>query len=210
MKKAILGKKLGMTQIFKEDGELVPVTVIEAGPCVVIQVKNNEIDKYAAVKIGYSDIREKLVNKPIKGQYEKAEAPYKRYMREFRFENSSDYKVGDEIKVDAFEAGDIIDVSGNGKGKGFQGVIKRWNQSRGPMTHGSHYHRRPGSMGSSSSPSKVFKNKHLPGHMGAKKITVQNLEIVRVIAEKNLILVKGSVPGAKGNLLTVRDAVKQS
>lgn len=210
MKKAILGKKLGMTQIFKEDGELVPVTVIEAGPCVVIQVKNNEIDKYEAVKIGYSDIREKLVNKPIKGQYEKAEAPYKRYMREFRFENSSDYKVGDEIKVDAFEAGDIIDVSGNGKGKGFQGVIKRWNQSRGPMTHGSHYHRRPGSMGSSSSPSKVFKNKHLPGHMGAKKITVQNLEIVRVIAEKNLILVKGSVPGAKGNLLTVRDAVKQS
>ena len=206
MKKAILAKKVGMTQIFNEAGELVPVTVLQAGPCVVTQVKTIENDGYEAVQVGFEDIREKLVNKPVKGMFDKAGVSYKRYVREFKLEG--EYSVKDEIKVDVFEAGDKIDATAIAKGKGFQGAIKRHGQSRGPMAHGSKYHRHAGSNGACSSPSKVFKGKKMPGHMGAKKVTTQNLEIVRVDAENNLILVKGAVPGPKKALVTIKETCK--
>ena len=208
MKKAILATKIGMTQVFNEDGVLTPVTVLQAGPCVVTQVKTEETDGYAAVQVGFQDKRETLVNSPDRGKFDKADIPYKRYIREFRFENAADYNVKDEIKADIFEAGDKIDVSAISKGKGFQGAIKRFNQHRGPMKHGSKYHRHAGSNGSASDPSRVFKGKHMPGQMGAKRVTVQNLEVVRVDAEDNLILVKGAVPGPKKALVEVREAVK--
>ena len=206
MKKAILAKKVGMTQIFNEAGELVPVTVLQAGPCVVTQVKTTENDGYEAVQVGFEDIREKLVNKPVKGMFDKAGVSYKRYVREFKLEG--EYSVKDEIKVDVFEAGDKIDATAIAKGKGFQGAIKRHGQSRGPMAHGSKYHRHAGSNGSCSTPSRVFKGKKMPGHMGGKKVTTQNLEVVRVDAEKNLLLVKGAVPGPKKSLVTNKESVK--
>lgn len=206
MKKAILAKKVGMTQIFNEAGELVPVTVLQAGPCVVTQVKTIENDGYEAVQVGFEDIREKLVNKPVKGMFDKAGVSYKRYVREFKLEG--EYAVKDEIKADVFEAGDKVDATAIAKGKGFQGAIKRHGQSRGPMAHGSKYHRHAGSNGACSDPSKVFKGKKMAGHMGAKQITVQNLEVVRVDAENNLILVKGAVPGPKKALVTVKSTVK--
>ena len=206
MKKAILAKKVGMTQIFNEAGELVPVTVLQAGPCVVTQVKTTENDGYEAVQVGFEDIREKLVNKPVKGMFDKAGVSYKRYVREFKLEG--EYSVKDEIKVDVFEAGDKIDATSIAKGKGFQGAIKRHGQSRGPMAHGSKYHRHAGSNGSCSTPSRVFKGKKMPGHMGGKKVTTQNLEVVRVDAEKNLLLVKGAVPGPKKSLVTIKESVK--
>lgn len=208
MKKAILATKVGMTQIFNEDGALVPVTVLQAGPCVVTQVKTEENDGYKAVQVGFVDKREKLVNKPAKGHFEKAGVSYKRYVREFRFENSEEYNVKDEIKADIFAAGDKVDATAISKGKGFQGAIKRLGQHRGPMTHGSKYHRHAGSNGAASDPSKVFKGKKMPGHMGAKQITVQNLEVIRVDAENNLILVKGAVPGPKKALVTIKETVK--
>ena len=204
MKKAILAKKVGMTQIFNEAGELVPVTVLQAGPCVVTQVKTTENDGYEAVQVGFEDIREKLVNKPVKGMFDKAGVSYKRYVREFKLEG--EYSVKDEIKVDVFEAGDKIDATAIAKG--FQGAIKRHGQSRGPMAHGSKYHRHAGSNGSCSTPSRVFKGKKMPGHMGGKKVTTQNLEVVRVDAEKNLLLVKGAVPGPKKSLVTIKESVK--
>ena len=208
MKKAILATKVGMTQVFNEDGVLTPVTVLQAGPCVVTQVKTEENDGYAAVQVGFMDKRETLVNLPDRGKFDKADIPYKRFVREFRFENAADYNVKDEIKADIFEAGDKIDVSAVSKGKGFQGAIKRFGQHRGPMKHGSKYHRHAGSNGSASDPSRVFKGKHMPGQMGAKRVTIQNLEIVRVDAEDNLLLVKGAVPGPKKALVVVREAVK--
>lgn len=208
MKKAILATKVGMTQIFDESGVLTPVTVLQAGPCVVTQVKTVEKDGYSAVQVGFADKREKLVNKPIKGLFDKAEVSYKRYIREFRLENAEEYAVKDEIKVDVFANGDKIDVSATSKGKGFQGAIKRHGQSRGPMTHGSKFHRHAGSNGAATDPGKVFKGKKMPGHMGAKKITIQNLEIVRIDAENNLLLVKGAVPGPKKALVTIKESVK--
>ena len=224
MKKAILATKIGMTQIFNEDGVLVPVTVLQAGPCVVTQVKTVENDGYAAVQVGFVDKKEKIVNvdkngskeirnrhgvtKAEKGHFDKAGVSYKRYVREFRFENAADYTVADEIKADIFAAGDKLDATAIAKGKGFQGAIKRHGQHRGPMAHGSKFHRHQGSNGSSSDPSRVFKGKGMPGHMGAKKITVQNLEIVKVDVENNLILVKGAVPGPKKSLVTLKETVK--
>ena len=208
MKKAILATKVGMTQIFDENGILTPVTVLQAGPCVVTQVKTEEIDGYSAVQVGYMDKREKLVNKPMKGQFDKAGVSYKRFVRELKLENASEYAVAQEIKADIFAAGDKIDASAISKGKGFQGAIKRLGQHRGPMAHGSKFHRHQGSNGACSDPSKVFKGKGMPGHMGSKKITIQNLEIVKVDAENNLLLVKGAVPGPKKALVTVKETVK--
>ncbi|MBQ3665241.1 MAG: 50S ribosomal protein L3 [Lachnospiraceae bacterium] len=210
MKKAILATKVGMTQIFNEDGVLTPVTVLQAGPCVVTQVKTTDKDGYSAVQVGFVDKREKLVNKPLKGMFDKAGVSYKRYVREFRFENAEEYKVKDEIKADVFTAGDKIDATAISKGKGFQGAIKRHGQSRGPMAHGSKYHRHAGSNGACSDPSKVFKGKRMAGHMGAKQITIQNLEVVRVDVENNLLLVKGSVPGPKKALITIKETVKSA
>ncbi len=209
MKKAILGKKLGMTQVFKEDGTVIPVTVVEAGPCVVTQIKTVEKDGYNALQVGFGDIREKLVNKPLKGHFEKANVDYRRYLRELRLEDVEDYDIGDEIKVDIFSEGDRVDVSGTSKGKGFTGPIKRWNQARGPMSHGSRYHRGPGSMGASATPSRVFKTKKLAGRMGGVRRTVQNLEVVKVDPERNLLLIKGSVPGNKKGLLYIKETVKR-
>ena len=208
MKKAILATKVGMTQIFNEDGQLIPVTVLQAGPCVVTQVKTEENDGYASVQVGYGDIREKLVNKPEKGHFDKAGVAVKRFVKEFRFENAAEYTVGQEIKADIFAAGDHIDATAISKGKGFQGAIKRHGQSRGPMAHGSKYHRHAGSNGACSDPSKVFKGKHMPGHMGNVQVTVQNLEIVRVDTENNLLLVKGAVPGPKKSMVTIKETVK--
>lgn len=208
MKKAILGKKLGMTQIFDENGKVVPVTVIEAGPCVVTQKKTMEKDGYNAIQVGFSDIREKLVNKPLKGQFKKAGVPLKRIIREFRLEDIAAYEVGQEIKADLFEAGEQVDVSGVSKGKGFQGVIKRWNAHRGPMTHGSKFHRAVGSMGASSDPSRTFKNKKMPGHMGNVNTTVLNLKVAKVLPEKNIILIKGGVPGPNKGFVVIRNTVK--
>ena len=205
--KAIIGKKIGMTQIFDEKGTVIPVTAIQAGPCVVAQVKTNETDGYTAVQLGFGDVKEKHMNRPEKGHFAKAGIENKKHLREFRVD-SVDVKVGDEVKADVFAAGEKIDVQGTTKGKGFQGVIKRHGQSRGPMGHGSMYHRRPGSMGPTSTPGRVFKGKKLPGHMGVQTVTIQNLDVVRVDLDKNVILVKGSVPGAKGSLLKIREAVK--
>ena len=208
MKKAILATKVGMTQIFNDDGVLTPVTVLQAGPCAVTQVKTVENDGYSAVQVGFVDKREKLVAKPQKGAFDKAGISYKRYVRELKLDDAESYEVKQEIKADVFAAGDKVDATAISKGKGFQGAIKRHGQSRGPMAHGSKYHRHAGSNGACSDPSKVFKGKKMAGHMGAKQITVQNLEVVRVDAENNLILVKGAVPGPKKALVTVKSTVK--
>ena len=197
-----------MTQIFNEDGVLIPVTVLQAGPCVVTQVKTEENDGYSAVQVGYADKRENLVNKPMKGHFEKAGVSCKRFVKEFKLDNAAEYELGQEIKVDVFEAGDHIDATAISKGKGYQGAIKRHGQSRGPMAHGSKYHRHAGSNGAASDPSKVFKGKKMPGQMGNKQITIQNLEVVRVDAENNLLLVKGAVPGPKKSLVTIKETVK--
>ena len=208
MKKAILATKVGMTQIFDEKGALIPVTVLQAGPCAVIQVKTVEKDGYSAVKVGYGEIRQKLVNKAEARVFEKAGVSCKRYVREFKLENAEDFAVADEIKADVFAAGDKVDASGISKGKGFQGAIRRHGQHRGPMAHGSKYHRHAGSNGACSDPSRVFKGKKMAGHMGHRHVTIQNLEIVRVDAAKNLILVKGAVPGPKKALVTIKESVK--
>ena len=210
MKKALIGKKLGMTQIFDENGVVIPVTVIEAGPCVVAQVKTLENDGYEAVQLGFGEVKENKINKPVKGHFAKANVTAKKHLREFRLDSIEGIKVGDELKADVFVAGDKIDVQGTSKGKGFQGVIKRHGQHRGPMGHGSMYHRRPGSMGPTSTPGRVFKGKKLPGHMGRITVTIQNLDVVKVDIDKNVILVKGSVPGAKGAILKVKSTVKAS
>ncbi|WP_161878081.1 50S ribosomal protein L3 [Alkalibacterium sp. MB6] len=208
MTKGILGRKVGMTQLFTESGELIPVTVIEVQPNTVLQVKTVETDGYNSVQVGYEDKREVLSNKPAQGHVKKANTAPKRFIREFRDVELGDLEVGSEIKVDAFAEGDIVDVTGTSKGKGFQGVIKRHGQSRGPETHGSRYHRRPGSMGMAANPARVFKGKKLAGRMGGDQVTVQNLEIVRVDTDRNVLLVKGNVPGAKKSLITIRAAVK--
>jgi len=208
MKKALIGKKVGMTQIFDENGVVIPVTVIEAGPCVVAQVKTLENDGYEAVQLGFGEVKENKLNKPEKGHFAKANVTAKKHLREFRLDSIEGIKVGDELKADVFAAGEKIDVQGTSKGKGFQGVIKRHGQHRGPMGHGSMYHRRPGSMGATSTPGRVFKGKKLPGHMGRVTVTIQNLDVVRVDMDKNVILVKGSVPGAKGSILKIKSAIK--
>ena len=208
MKKAILATKVGMTQIFAEDGAFIPVTVLQAGPCPVVQVKTVEKDGYEAVQVGFGDIREKLVNKPKKGHFAKANVANKRFLKEFRFENAAEYSVGQEIKADIFAAGDKIDASGVSKGKGYAGAIKRFGLSRGPMGHGSKYHRHAGSNGPATTPGRVFKGKHMPGQMGNVNVTVQNLEVVRVDVENNMILVKGAVPGAKKSLVILKETVK--
>ena len=210
MKKAILATKVGMTQIFDENGVLIPVTVLQAGPCVVTQVKTVDNDGYKAVQVGFVDKREKLVNKPVKGHFDKAGVSYKRYVRELKLENAEEYSVKDEIKADIFAAGDKIDATAISKGKGFQGAIKRHGQHRGPMAHGSKFHRHQGSNGSATTPGRVFKGKGMPGHMGHEQVTIQNLEIVKVDAENNLILVKGAVPGPKKALVTIKETVKVS
>ena len=208
MKKAILGTKIGMTQIFDESGKVIPVTVVLAGPFTVVQKKTTETDGYDAVQVGFGEVKEKNLNKPMKGHFAKADTAAKKYLREFRLEDISSLNVGDEIKADIFEAGEKVDVTGISKGKGFAGPMKRWNLHRGPMAHGSGYHRGSGSMGACSSPGRVMKGKKLPGHMGVDRVTVQNLEIVKVDAEENIILIKGAVPGNKGGLVTVKNSVK--
>ena len=207
-KKAIIGKKLGMTQIFDEKGNVVPVTAIEAGPCVVAQVKTVETDGYNSIQLGYGEVKAKHINKPEAGHFAKSKLENKKHLREFRLEDISNFKVGDEIKADVFAKGEKVDIQGTSKGKGFQGVIKRHGQHRGPMGHGSMYHRRPGSMGPCATPGRVFKGKKLPGHMGSVTVTIQNLDVVAVDMDKNVILVKGSVPGAKGAILKIKSAVK--
>src|SRR6476660_3601989 len=207
MTKGILGRKIGMTQVFAENGNLIPVTVVEAADNVVLQKKSVESDGYEAIQVGFDDKREKLANKPEKGHVAKANTNPKRFIREFRGVDLTGYEVGQEVKVDIFAAGDIVDVTGLSKGKGFQGSIKLHGQSRGPMAHGSRYHRRPGSMGPVA-PNRVFKGKLLPGRMGGEQITVQNLQIVKVDVERNLLLIKGNVPGAKKALLKIKSAVK--
>ncbi len=220
MKKAILATKVGMTQVFGEDGSLIPVTVLQAGPCVVTQIKTVENDGYSAVQVGFVDKKDRYVddskeiihrhgvNKAEQGHFKKAGVSSKRYVREFKFENADEYSLGAEIKADIFENGDKVDATAISKGKGFQGAIKRYGQHRGPMKHGSKFHRHQGSNGACSSPSRVFKGKGMPGHMGCVKVTVQNLEVVRVDAEKNLLLVKGSVPGAKKALITIKETTR--
>ncbi len=224
MKKGILAIKVGMTQIFSDDGNLIPVTVLQAGPCVVTQIKTKENDGYEAVQVGFVDKKERVVNrdkagrkdvlrrhgvnKAQKGHFEKAGVSSKRYVREFRFENASEYKLAQEIKADIFAAGDRVDATAISKGKGFQGAIRRYGQHRGPMAHGSKFHRHQGSNGSATTPGRVFKGKGMPGHMGCVRVTVQNLDVVRVDAEKNLILVKGAVPGPKKALVTLKETTK--
>ena len=212
MKKAIVGKKIGMTQVFTEDGRLVPVTVIEAGPCTVTMVKTQATDGYEAVQVGFGELSEqrakKLLNKPELGHFAKAGVAPARHLREFRFDDISTYSVGDTIKCDVFEQGDKIDVIGTSKGHGYTGAIQRWNQHTGPMAHGSKYHRGVGSLSANSDPSRVFKNKHMAGQYGGDRVTVQNLEVVKVDAERNLLMIKGAIPGANGSLVMVRDAVK--
>ena len=208
MKKAILATKIGMTQIFAEDGELIPVTVLQAGPCVVTQVKTVANDGYSAVQVGFMDKREKLANKPMKGQFEKAGTSVKRYVKELKLDDAESYELGQEITVSMFEAGDKVDATAISKGKGYQGAIKRHGQNTGPKTHGSKYHRHAGSNGMASDPAKVMKGKKMAGHMGHVQVTVQNLEVVRIDAENNVILVKGSVPGPKKSLVTLKSAAK--
>lgn len=209
MKKAIIARKIGMTQIFTEDGTVVPVTVLQAGPCPVVQVKTVENDGYSAVQLGFEE-KTKNVTKPAKGHFEKANVPAQKFLKEFRLADAENYQIGQMVTVESFAAGDYVDVTGRSKGKGYQGAIKRHGQHRGPMAHGSKYHRYAGSMGNASFPGRVFKGKKLPGHMGAVQITVQNLEVVRVDAENNLLLIKGAVPGAKKTVVTVRNAVKKA
>ena len=209
MKKGIIGKKIGMTQIFDDNGGVIPVTVIEAGPCIVSQIKTIEKDGYNGVQLSFGDIKEKKINKPIKGHFAKFNLTPKKCLKEFRLETIEGINIGDEIKADIFNVGEKVDIQGTSKAKGFQGVIKRHGHSRGPMSHGSMYHRRPGSMGATSTPGRVFKGKKLPGHMGNDTITIQNLEIIRVDLDKNVLLVKGSVPGNKNSILKIKDAVKE-
>ena len=210
MEKGIIGRKIGMTQLFTENGNVVPVTVVEAGPCTVIQKKTVDNDGYSAVQLGFEDIREKLVVKPLKGHYDKAEVAYKRVLKEFKLDNSESMNVGDVIKADVFASGDVVDVTGISKGKGYQGTIKRHGFARQPMTHGtSGYHRHQGSMGANSTPSKVMKGKGMPGHMGSEQVTIQNLSVVKVDAENNLIAIKGAIPGPNGGLVIVKTAVKK-
>lgn len=208
MKKAILGTKVGMTQMFREDGTMIPVTVVLAGPCPVVQVKNKERDGYEAVQVAFKPVREKLITKPQLGHLKKAGVGAYRYVREFKLDDAASYEVGSEIKADVFENGDRVDVVGVSKGKGFAGNIKRWNQARGRKTHGSHSYRVAGSMGACTYPGEVFKTKHLPGHMGFERVSVQNLEVARVDAARNLLLIKGAIPGAKGGLVMVKETVK--
>ena len=208
MKKALIGRKVGMTQIFDEEGKVIPVTAIEVGPCTVTQIKTVEQDGYTAVQLGFGEVKERKLNKPELGHLSKNKLAPKKYLREFRLDSVEGMKVGDELKADVFAVGDKVDVQGTSKGKGFQGVIKRHGQHRGPMGHGSMYHRRPGSMGPTSTPGRVFPGKNLPGHMGVETVTIQNLEVVKVDLDKNVILVKGSVPGTKGAILKVKSSVK--
>ncbi|MBN1777182.1 MAG: 50S ribosomal protein L3 [Clostridiales bacterium] len=212
MKKAIVGKKIGMTQVFTDDGRLVPVTVVEAGPCKVVQKKNVENDGYDAVQVGFDAYAEnrvrKLVSKPLQGHFKKAQVEPARHLHELKLDNAAELEVGSELTVSQFAAGDKLDVSGVSKGHGFSGTIYRWNQHTGPMAHGSKYHRGVGSMGANSTPSRVFKNKHMPGHYGVERVTVLNLELVKIDAERNLLLIKGAVPGPNGSLLIVKSAVK--
>ncbi len=211
MKKGIIGKKIGMTQIFDETGKVIPVTVVEAGPCVVVQKKTVENDGYEAVQLGFGDIRAKRVNKPLAGHFKKADVALKRTLREFRLDDISAVNVGDIVKADAFEVGEIVDVCGTSKGKGFAGTIKRWNNSRLKETHGTGpVHRHAGSMGACSSPSRIFKGKGMPGHLGAERVTIQNLEIVKIDAENNLIAIKGAIPGPKNGTVTIVDRVKKA
>ena len=211
MKKGIIGKKIGMTQIFDESGKVIPVTVVEAGPCVIVQKKTIENDGYSSVQVGYGDVKITRVNKPMQGHFKKADVACKKRLREFRFEDCDSLNVGDIIKVDTFTVGDIVDVSGTSKGKGFQGTIKRNNNSRIKETHGSGpVHRHAGSMGACSSPSRIFKGKALPGHMGAEKVTVQNIELVKVDVENNLIALKGAIPGPKNGIICIVDSVKKA
>lgn len=197
-----------MTQVFTEDGQLIPVSVIQAGPCQVVQKKTEEVDGYTAVQVGYEDKKERRANKPEKGHFQKANVPVKKYLKEFKLDNAAELNVGDELTVEQFADGDVLDVTGTSKGHGFAGTIKRWGTHRGPMTHGSHYHRGPGSLGACSDPSRVFKGKKMPGHYGVVKVTIQNLDLVKIDKERNLLLVKGSIPGPKGGLVVVRNAVK--
>lgn len=210
MEKGIIGRKIGMTQLFTENGNVVPVTVLEVGPCPVVQKKTTEKDGYDAVQLGFEDVREKLVVKPIKGHYDKAQVAYKKVLREFALDNFAELNVGDIIKADIFTAGDKVDVTGISKGKGYQGTIKRYGFHTGPMAHGSGYHRHQGSMGSNTDPSRVMKNKGMPGHMGSEQVTIQNLHVVKVDAENNLIAIKGAVPGPNGGLVVVKSAIKKS
>ena len=207
MQKAIIGKKIGMTQIFDAEGKVVPVTVIEAGPCNVIQKKTAQTDGYEAVQLGFGEVKEKHVNKALKGHFAKSGVAVKKVLKEFRLDEIT-LNVGDEVKADVFAAGECVDVTGISKGKGYAGTVKRWGTHRGPMTHGSGYHRGPGSMGACSSPSRVFKGKRLAGHLGCEKVTVQNLDVVRVDMDRNLILVKGAIPGPKGGIVTIKNTVK--
>ena len=206
--KTLIGKKVGMTQIFDEKGRVIPVTVIEAGPCVVAQVKSVETDGYNAIQLGFGDVKESKLNKPEKGHFAKANIAPKKHLREFRLDSVEGVTVGTELTVNVFAEGDRLDIQGTSKGKGFQGVIKRHGQHRGPMGHGSMYHRRPGSMGPTSTPGRVFKGKKLPGHMGRVTVTIQNLDVVKVDNDKNVVLVKGSVPGPKGAILKLKASVK--
>ncbi|MBQ3048861.1 MAG: 50S ribosomal protein L3 [Oscillospiraceae bacterium] len=209
MKKFIIGKKIGMTQVFDEIGNIVPVTVVEAGPCVVVQKKTTENDGYEALQVGYENVSDKKVNKPMKGHFAKADTALKKILREFRADNCADYNVGDIIKADVFETGDAVDVSGISKGKGYQGVVKRFGMHTLKNTHGTGpVHRHAGSNGASSSPSRVMKGKKLPGHMGVEKVTIQNLSIVKIDAENNLIAIKGAIPGPKGGVVVITDSVK--
>lgn len=211
MQKGIIGKKIGMTQIFDEAGKVVPVTVVEAGPCVVVQKKTIDNDGYEAVQLGFGEIRSKNVNKPLQGHFKKADVAMKRTLKEFRFEDTASLNVGDVLKAETFAEGDIVDVSGTSKGKGFQGTIKRHNNSRIKETHGSGpVHRHAGSMGACSSPSRIYKGKGMPGHMGHEKVTVQNLRVVKVDAENNLIAIRGAIPGPKGSIVTIVDCVKKA
>ncbi|BAK81787.1 50S ribosomal protein L3 [Candidatus Arthromitus sp. SFB-rat-Yit] len=208
MKKAIFGQKIGMTQIFIEDGNMIPVTVVLVEPNIVVQIKTKEKEGYDAIQVGYGTTRDKLVNNPIKGHFKKAGIEIKRYLKELRLEDCSSYEIGNELSVDLFSVGEKVDVIGKSKGKGFQGTIKRWNGHRGPMSHGSKFHRSVGSMGASSDPSRTFKNKKMPGRMGGKKCTIQNLEIAQVIKEKNIILIKGCIPGPNRSIVQIRDCIK--
>ena len=206
MKKAILGTKVGMTQLFREDGTMIPVTVVLAGPCPVVQKKTAEHDGYEAVQVAFKPMRERLLTKPMLGHFKKSGLGAFRYVREFKLEGS--YEVGQVIKADMFAPGDSVDVTGTSKGKGFEGNIKRWNQARGRKTHGSHSYRVPGSLSANTYPGEVFRTKRLPGHMGHERVTIQNLEVVRADAERNLLLIKGAIPGPKGGLIIVQDSVK--
>ena len=208
MDKAIIGKKLGMSQIFTEDGKVIPVTVVEAGPCPVVQIKSKENDGYDAIQVGFGTVKETRVNKPQAGHFKKAGVTAKRYLREFRFADCSKYTLGQELTCDTFAEGDKVDVTGTSKGHGFSGVIQRWNQHRGPMAHGSGYHRGSGSMGACSNPGRVMKGKKLAGHLGVEKVTIQNLEVVLVDVEKNVIAIKGAIPGPKGGMVIIKDSVK--